>query len=219
MKRRILCFGDSNTFGFDPKGARYDEDTRWPCRLETLMGSGTAVVEEGFNGRTCVFDDPTEGGYKSALTYLPPCLMSHTPLDAVVLMLGSNDAKKRFGLSAVTIGQGIMQLIRVIRLYGMDAQGKPPKILLVAPVPIGEGIEHSRYWDCFGPDAVRITRELTEELRRVARLTRCDYLNAADFAEVSPQDSLHLTAKGHIALAGGIAAKLKEMLGDTEAHT
>ena len=62
MQKRILCFGDSNTWGYIPTGGRYDEHTRWPMRMADALGRGWAVVEEGFNGRTCVYDDPVEGG-------------------------------------------------------------------------------------------------------------------------------------------------------------
>ena len=62
MQKRILCYGDSNTYGYIPTGGRYDEHTRWPMRMQTLLGPGYAVIEEGFNGRTIVFDDPVEGG-------------------------------------------------------------------------------------------------------------------------------------------------------------
>ena len=76
MKKRILCFGDSNTWGYTVTGGRFGEDVRWPMRLQTLLGDGYAVIEEGFNGRTCVYDDPIEGGFKSGLQYLPPCVMT-----------------------------------------------------------------------------------------------------------------------------------------------
>ena len=69
--KRILCFGDSNTYGYDPRGGRYGEDERWPMRLSAALGEGFSVVEEGFGGRTCVYDDPIEGGYKSGASYLP----------------------------------------------------------------------------------------------------------------------------------------------------
>ena len=42
--RRILCFGDSNTYGYDPRGGRYDENTRWTKRLDALLGDGWTVV-------------------------------------------------------------------------------------------------------------------------------------------------------------------------------
>ena len=117
-KKRILCFGDSNTWGYTPKGGRYDDETRWPMRMQRVLGDRYTVIEEGMNGRTCLFDDPVEGGYKSGAAYLPPCLMSHSPLDCVILMLGSNDTKQRFGMNAKTIGEAMMQLVRLARLYG-----------------------------------------------------------------------------------------------------
>ena len=135
MQKRILCFGDSNTWGYIPTGGRYDEHTRWPMRLGELLGPGYAVVEEGFHGRTCVMDDPVEGGFKSAVRYLPPCLMSHNPLDQVLVMLGSNDAKRRFGLTPMTIGQSMAQVVRTIKSYGADELGNPPHIVIIAPPP------------------------------------------------------------------------------------
>ena len=70
--KRILCFGDSNTYGTRPNGGRFDEQTRWPMRLQSLLGEGYAVIEEGFGGRTTVFDDPVEGGYKSGSARTTP---------------------------------------------------------------------------------------------------------------------------------------------------
>ena len=106
-KRRILCFGDSNTHGTNPVGPRYGEDERWPALLQAMLGEDYRVLEEGFGGRTIAFDDPVEGGYKSAMDYLPPCLMSHDPLDLVIVMLGTNDTKQRFAMSAPAIAQAL----------------------------------------------------------------------------------------------------------------
>lgn len=214
MKRRILCFGDSNTYGYDPRGGRYDENTRWTMRLQRLLGEDYTVVEEGFNGRTCVYDDPIEGGYKSGAAYLPPCLMSHNPLNLVVVMLGGNDAKQRFGLTPMTIGEGMMQLIRLIRLYGLDADGNPPKVLVVAPPLIRDEVNRTRYADCFGPNAVATVRGLGAEYARIARLLRCEFFNAAECAEVSTLDALHLTAQGHAALAEGLAEKIRQIFAE-----
>lgn len=211
MKRRILCFGDSNTYGYDPRGGRYDDDTRWPSRMGKLLGPSYSVIEEGFNGRTCVMDDPTEGGYKSGANYLPPCLMSHNPLDAVVLMLGSNDSKKRFGLEPMTIGEGMMQLIRLTRMYAQKPDGAPAEIIVVSPPPIRDCLEKTRYRNCFGPDAIRVTRGLKDEYARIARLLRCEFVDAAQFAALSELDSLHFTREDHLRMAEGMANKLRVM--------
>lgn len=212
MKKRILCFGDSNTYGYDPRGGRYDEETRWTMRLQKLLGDGYAVIEEGFNGRTCVYDDPIEGGYKSGANYLPPCLMSHNPLDAVVLMLGTNDSKRRFNLTPMTIGEGLMQLIRLVRLYAVDASGNPPKIIVVAPVPIGDWLERTRHAECFGPQSIEVTRGLTAEYARIAKLLRCEYLDAAQWAQVSEADAVHLSREGHAGLAQGLYQKIRQII-------
>lgn len=216
MKKRILCFGDSNTWGYDPRGGRYDEETRWPMRLETLLnlqpGNSYTVVEEGFNGRTCVYDDPIEGGYKSGAAYLPPCLMSHNPLDLVVIMLGTNDAKRRFNLTPMTIGEGMMQLVRLTRLYGMDGKGNPPKVLIVAPPPALDTLMSARHGECFGEPAIAVTKGLAAEYARIAKLLRCEFFDAAGWAEVSPSDAVHLTAKGHIGLAEGLTKKIQQIL-------
>ena len=212
MKKRILCFGDSNTWGYDPRGGRYDESVRWPMRLQTLLGDEYCLVEEGFNGRTCVYDDPIEGGYKSGAVYLPPCLMSHNPLDLVIIMLGTNDTKRRFNLTPMTVGEGMMQLIRLTRLYAVDAQGNPPKILVVAPPPILDVLMKARHGECFGEQAIAVSRGLAAEYTRIAKLLRCEFFDAASWAEVSTIDAVHLTREGHLGLAEGLARKLKQIL-------
>ena len=209
--KRILCFGDSNTYGTRPNGGRFDEHTRWPMRLLELLGADWTVVEEGFGGRTTVFDDPVEGGYKSGADYLPPCLMSHNPLDLVIIMLGANDAKMRFNMTARTIAEGCMRLIRLTRLYGMDERGNPPAVLLVSPPPIAEWVMDTPYAQVFGPDAAAVTRGLAAEYARYARLMRCEFMDAGRFAACSREDAIHITAEGHLRLAEGIRDKVVQM--------
>ena len=210
-KKRVLCFGDSNTWGYTPKGGRYDDETRWPMRMQRALGDQYTVIEEGMNGRTCLFDDPVEGGYKSGAAYLPPCLMSHSPLDCVILMLGSNDTKQRFGMNAKTIGEAMMQLVRLARLYGYDASGNPPHIIIAAPAPFLVGLMQAGHRPCFGVQAIGVTFDLVKEYARVAKLLRCDYFDASDSAEVSPLDSVHLTRVGHNQLGDAMAAKIRSI--------
>ena len=210
-KTRILCFGDSNTWGYMPTGGRYDDETRWPMRMQRVLGEKYTVIEEGLNGRTTVFDDPVEGGYKSGAAYLPVCLMSHNPLDAVVIMLGSNDTKQRFGMNAKTIGEGVMQLVRLAKLYGFNENGEAPRIIIAAPAPFLDNLMQAGHGPCFGPRAIGVSFDLIKEYERVARLLRCDYFDASDAAEVSPIDAVHLTRNGHLRLGEAMADKIKEL--------
>ena len=213
MKKRILCYGDSNTWGYIPTGGRYDEETRWPMRMARLLGEDYAVVEEGFNGRTCVLDDPTEGGFKSGVAYLPPILMSHNPLDAVLVMLGTNDTKRRFGLTPMTISQGMMQLVRTAKLYAVNDAGQSARVVIVAPPAILDNLMQTRHAECFGEQAIEVSRGLSREFRRISKLMRCDFFDAAPYAEVSPLDAVHMTANGHLRLAEAMAGKVRSMLG------
>lgn len=100
--KTVLCFGDSLTWGFDPRGGedrvRYGFSERWTRRLQAELGSSYYVIEDGLSGRTTVFDDPVIGDM-NGLAQLPTALKTHMPLDLVVILLGTNDAKVRFGLN------------------------------------------------------------------------------------------------------------------------
>ena len=207
-KRRILCFGDSNTHGTNPVGPRYGEDERWPMLLQKLLGEDVRVLEEGFGGRTIAFDDPVEGGYKSAMSYLPPCLMSHDPLDLVIVMLGTNDTKGRFAMTAPAIAQALAHLLRLVHLYAADGRGAPSRVLVIAPPPVRPEVMKTRMAGTFDERSIEVSKRLAEEYLRIARLMRCGYLNAADFCRASDEDGVHLTAAGHRALARGVAGKV-----------
>ena len=211
MQKRILCYGDSNTYGYIPTGGRYDEHTRWPMRLQELLGPDYAVIEEGFNGRTIVFDDPVEGGFKSGERLLPPCLMSHNPLDVVIVMLGINDTKRRFGMTPMTIGQSMMQLVRTAKQYAVDEAGKTSRIIVTAPPKILDNLMQTRHGECFGEQAIEVSAGLARELRRITKLMRCDFFDAGPYAEVSSLDAVHMTAKGHLQLAAAMADKIRSL--------
>ena len=151
-----------------------------------------------------------EGGFKSAVRYLPPCLMSHNPLDQVLVMLGSNDAKRRFGLTPMTIGQSMAQVVRTIKSYGADELGNPPHIVIIAPPPFLDNLMETRHAECFGEQALAVTRDLVPELRRVSKLLRVDFFDATPCAEVSRIDAVHMTANGHLRLAEALAEKVRQ---------
>lgn len=94
--KRVLCFGDSNTWGYIPaSGKRHPVGIRWTTLLQEKLGSDFEVIEEGLNSRTTDMNDPKHVG-KNGLAYLRPCLETHDPIDLIILMLGTNDMKERF---------------------------------------------------------------------------------------------------------------------------
>lgn len=213
--RSVLCFGDSNTFGYDPQGVasgtrfRYPVDVRWPGALQELLGQQWRVVEEGLCGRTTVHRDPFEGGL-CGLDELPVALASAQPVDCVVLMLGTNDMKTCFNLSASDIARGVESLVLAIKRFPWAIGCPAPKILVVAPPHIGEGVRNV-ILSSFGEHSVRVSHEVAQTYRVIANEQGCAYLDAARVCEPSAIDHIHLDPAGHKALAYEVKAALEQM--------
>ena len=206
----VLCYGDSNTYGYNPaNGMRYPENVRWTGRLQKLLGEEYRVIEEGCNGRTTVFDDPLEG-WKNGLGYLKPCLNTHKPVDFVILMLGSNDLKEVFHATAEEIADGAGTLVRVIQEFTRTKQGFVPKIILVSPPEIGEGIRNSNFYGSFYENAVERSREFPKWYRKTAEKYGCIFFDAAKYIKPSVEDSLHLSPEAHRELAEQLYKVLTE---------
>lgn len=210
--KTILCYGDSNTYGYVPEtGMRYPKNVRYPGALQILLGDDYSVIEEGCNGRTTIHDDPIDG-WKNGRDYLKPCLNSHKPVDIVILMLGSNDLKATFGLTADKIAAGAGELIDVIQSFTAEKQGYVPKIVLVSPPRIGKDIKSSPFYGAFYEDAIEESGKFPEYYKEVADKKHCIFFDAAKYIYPSAVDSLHLTPEGHRTLA----EKLYELIAHIE---
>lgn len=180
-------------------GNRFNEDERWTCLLGKALGDEYLVTEEGLGGRTTVFRDPiTEG--MSGLDYLYSCLMSHEPLDLVIIMLGTNDTKERFATNAALIGAGMERLVKKAKMT--EAWRGEPNILVVAPPHILESFDCPVMGDF---SCVTKSREVAKYYADVAKVQGCAFLDAEGVAEFNKTDAMHLTKKGHAALAAKLA--------------
>ena len=150
-RKRIICFGDSNTWGYNPAtDSRYDEDSRWTMILQEKLGSKYLVLEEGQNGRTIACPDPWEWGTKSGLDYILPMVESHNPFDLLIIMLGTNDLKIKFGLPAGDIAGSLQNmLIRTISYLQYLCKMPEPKILIVSPPWLGEEVTEGIFSEFF----------------------------------------------------------------------
>jgi lysophospholipase L1-like esterase len=206
--KTILCYGDSNTWGADPvKGVRFGIDERWPGVLRNQLGEGFHVIEEGLCGRTTVWNDPIEG-YKSGKEYLIPCLDTHSPVDIVIIMLGTNDLKRRFSLASVDIANGAAVLVDIVKRSCAGPNRTAPKVLLLAPPQI---MEMSYFSEMFEGGAEK-SLKFGEYYKRVAEERGCEFMNTAEIIKSSRTDGIHFEITEHKKLGKTVAEKIKQML-------
>ena len=190
MGKRILCIGDSNTWGYIPgSGERYEKNVRWTGKLAQTLGENYEVIEEGMNGRTTAFTDKIEPG-TAALDYLYPCLISQFPLDYIIVMLGTNDTKTRYGVNTVEIGYGLDEVLLKIEETCRRKSQTPKKD-----------------WIEFTAESAQKAGGLTEEYRSIAALHHAEFLSAREVlgAECIGCDGIHFTEAGHQKLAEAVA--------------
>jgi lysophospholipase L1-like esterase len=188
--RTVVCFGDSNTWGYVPGSAaeRYPRDVRWPGRLATALADVWEVIAEGLNGRTAAVESPVEEG-RNGVAYLLPCLRSHKPLDAVVVYLGTNDVNfLREDLVARSVGR----LVRVARGSETGPGGGAPAVLVVCPPPF-DGHR-------LGPFYAEVCSELG-----------CGLVDLDGVASYTALDPEHLDAAGHAAVAAAVESWLRNL--------
>jgi lysophospholipase L1-like esterase len=204
----IVAYGDSNTWGYDPAAAvRFPADVRWTGVMRQALGPDFTVIEEGLNGRTTVHDDPIEP-YRSGLAYLPPCLMSHAPFDLLIISLGCNDLKRRFGLPASEIALGAERLVMTAKALPVGPGGGAPDILLAAPPPV---VQLTGFADMF-EGAREKSLEFAARYRAVAERQGVGFLDAGAHIECSPLDGIHFEADQHARLGRAMAAAAKARL-------
>ncbi|MBQ7145854.1 MAG: lipolytic enzyme, G-D-S-L [Lachnospiraceae bacterium] len=215
MKKHIVCFGDSNTHGYcaDPAdcadgGDRFNETERWTCLLQQQLWPDYLILEEGLSGRTTVFPDALHESM-SGLDSIYSCLMSHEPVDLLIIMLGTNDTKERLGANAAVIGIGLERLVMKAKTVPAWRNGQP-RILIIAPPHIGEGLYRRPEGEPMGKGCPEKSRALAEKFAQVAENQDCCFLDAEGVAEFNQIDCMHLSRKGHAQLA----AKLAEMIPD-----
>ena len=220
MKREplttVLCYGDSNTYGYDPQdGLRYTADVRWPGRLQRLLDPTFHVIEEGCNGRTASVR-PEDEPWKDGRSCLKAILNSHKPVDVFVLMLGTNDLKKQFTATPESISAGVRDILNTSAEFLEEKQGFRPRGLLIAPAEIAEGIVASPFAHSFDVEAAPCSQQLPALYQAVAAelttagIMRCGFLNAQEILRPSQLDCLHLMPEAHAALAKAVATAIKK---------
>ncbi len=203
--RNILCYGDSNTWGYIPGNlGRYPLEKRWPSVLQQVIGNKFYVVAEGLRGRYTVHDEPFRVGRNGA-ALLQPVLESHAPIDLLIIFLGTNDVLHHADLTAFDAARGVEALIKIAQASETGPSEGPPKLLLISPPRIGS-LSDDLNRLCHGDPSK--SNEFSSCFREMANSRNLPYLDASKVVEASPVDGVHLDEDGHSVLGKAVAEEV-----------
>ncbi|MBI5339005.1 MAG: SGNH/GDSL hydrolase family protein [Mycolicibacterium rufum] len=214
--KRILCFGDSLTWGWVPVAdgmptERFPRDRRWTGVLADQLGDGHVVIEEGLSARTTNIDDPTDPRLNGA-AYLPSCLASHLPLDLVILMLGTNDTKANFHRAPLDIALGMSVLVtQVLTSAGGVGTAYPaPQVLVMAPPPLGP-TPHPWFQLIFGGSQEK-TAQLAQVYSAMASFVKVPFFDAGSVISTDGVDGVHFTEQNNHDLGVALSEQVRGLL-------
>lgn len=205
-----MCFGDSNTHGTVPMeswGAkdRLPLDKRWTSVMTAKLGAGWHVLTEGHPGRTTVHDDPLEGAHKNGRHAFLALLETHRPIDLVVIMLGTNDLKSRFNVTATEIALGVETLVKIARTSACGPGQSEPGVLVVAPPPLRDaGILME-----FFQGGLEKSQAFAPAFAAMGERANVPVWNAGSVCSASQIDGIHLDEEGHRALGEALADEVR----------
>ena len=213
---RILVYGDSNSWGYldDGTGVRFED--RWPQVMARVMretGVDVDLIEECLPGRATTADDPREGAQFNGMTPLVPILLSHKPLDHVIIMLGTNDLKTRFHRSAAEITDGVMALADVARSTpcgrGSWTAQVAPNVTIICPPVLGVRADIPA-WDRYEEwlEGRSKSKLLPRLLASACRSSGIRFIDGNLYANSSSLDPIHWDGSTHIKFGTSLATKL-----------
>ena len=209
--KQILAFGDSLTWGFIAgKWERHPHEVRWPNALAAGLGGTARVIEEGHNGRTTIFDDPTTFDDRNGAKALPIMLSTHQPLDLVIILLGTNDLKYANRCRAFDASMGMARLIEIVQKFSFLPAYKTPQILIMSPPAL---VPTTDEWfnDLWG-HAIEESKLFAHHYSRVARETGVHFFDTGTVAKADSTDGGHLDAANTKAIGTALVPMVKGIL-------
>ena len=202
--KKILCFGDSNTYGYIPNnGARYDKNTRWTGVLSLLSHGKFEIIEDGCNNRTAFAANPA-GKIFTGYEILPELLTGD--FDAVVLAIGINDTQFLYNLSSIEIASGVEKLINIVKVKSPQA-----KIILVAPSILTDDVLNGNFACLFDRTSIEKSRQLPLLYQKIAEKQNIEFFDLNSVAKTSSLDGLHYAPEQHLKIAQAIFTILSEL--------
>lgn len=211
--KTILAFGDSLTWGFEAgTWMRHPYESRWPNVLAAGLGGKARVIEEGMNGRTTAYDDPTDAAELNGAKALPILLKSHQPLDLVIVMLGTNDLKFAARCRAFDAALGMGRLIEIVQHYPFNDNYAPPQILIMSPPALVKTTDEwfAELWS----HAIEESKKLAYHYAKLAKERGVHFFDTGGVAKADPTDGGHLDAANTRAIGEALVPVVKKILGE-----
>lgn len=214
-KKHILVFGDSNTWGYRPDNKKpfapfdqWPKEQRWPYVMASQLGSDYEITVNGLCGRTASARDDIEDG-TCGKEQVVSVLRAASPVDILVIMLGSNDLKARYGYTAYDVAHSVGTVAEKALTAKDGFRSCEPRILLISPPPLAD-LNHSFFgFEFKGKE--ECSRQLAPFYEIMAAQYGAVFFDAATAARFSDTDGLHLDAENHRALGLAVAEVIKKM--------
>lgn len=197
--KRIICYGDSNTFGYNPKdSSRFDKNTRWTSVLQKNLGFGYKVINEGMCDRTGFVNNP-KGDLFSAPKHFPVFISKSDNIDLLILWLGTNDLQFQYDISFSAIENGLENLIKL-------AKTKAERVIIIPPVMLDEKVLEGYFNFQFDKTSIIKSKKVGKIFRKLANDYHCEIFNVNKFTKPSDLDGLHYDEISHKIIANELTA-------------
>nr|WP_279305873.1 SGNH/GDSL hydrolase family protein [Leptospira perolatii] len=209
-----MLYADSLSWGIIPTTRnRLTFAERWPGVLENALNSKNLskkvrIIEDCLNGRRTAWDDPFKPG-RNGSKGISEKIEIFSPLDLVIVMLGTNDFQSMHELNAWHSSQGLASVIGQIRSSPIEPGMKIPPILVVVPPALGEPK---------GPIAPKFLGGnkkcvgLAEAFRKVSNELDCEYFDSGTVVGSSKMDGVHLDQEDHKTLGLALVEIVSKLL-------
>ena len=200
--KNILCYGDSNTFGFNPKdGSRYDENTRWSAVLQKNLGEEYKVINEGMPNRTGFIDNP-DGILYSSQKHFSITLSKIDNIHTLILAIGTNDFMFKYDITFDTVEKGLNNLIKI-------SKEKTNNIIIIPPVILTESVLKGYFSSMFDKTSIKKSKEAGAIFKKAADKNNCRYFDINEFTRPCEIDGLHYDEKSHKLIADKLTEFIK----------
>lgn len=196
--KKIVCYGDSNTFGYNPKDAsRFDENTRWTSILQDILKNEYEIINAGMCDRTGFVNNPN-GFEFSAPQHFPDFISKSENIDILILWIGTNDLQFQYDINVDEIQNGLEELIKL-------AKTKSKKVVIILPVELDERILQGYFRCQFDETSVEKSKIVGKFYKTLANIYGCEIFDVNEFVKPSDTDGLHYDKNSHKIIANKLA--------------